>query len=79
MGNISRKRIKREFINDRFRRKQKTEINISQLYLDFIGVVRDLEKGVEIKISEHKLDLHNWTSRQDVIMKFKRTPPPENK
>ena len=60
-------------------RKQKTEINISQLYLDFKGVVWDLEKSIESKISEHKLELNNWTSRQDIIMKFKRTLPPDNK
>ena len=60
-------------------KKQKTEINISQLYLDFKGVVRDLEKGLEMKISEHNLELNNWTSRQDIIMKVKRTLPPENK
>lgn len=60
-------------------RKQKTEINMSQLYLDFKGVVQDLEKGLENKITEHKLELNNWTSRQDVIMKFKRTLPPEKK
>ena len=60
-------------------KKQKTEINISQLYLDFKGVVRDLEKGLEMKISEHNLELNNWTLRQDIIMKVKRTLPPENK
>ncbi|WP_108422787.1 hypothetical protein [Flagellimonas amoyensis] len=60
-------------------RKQKTEINISQLYLDFKRVVQDLEKGLENKISEQKLELNNWTSRQDVILKFKRTLPPKNK
>ncbi|WP_405246675.1 hypothetical protein [Cellulophaga sp. Asnod2-G02] len=60
-------------------RKQKTEINISQLYVDFKEVVQDLEKGLENKINEHKLELNNWTSRQDVIMKFKRTLPPEKK
>ncbi|MCK0137417.1 hypothetical protein [Arenibacter sp. S6351L] len=52
-------------------KKQKTEINISQLYLDFKGVVNDLEKGLERKISELNLELSDWASRQDIIIKFK--------
>ncbi|WP_281542760.1 hypothetical protein [Maribacter aestuarii] len=58
-------------------KKQKTEINISQLYLDFKGVVKDLETGLEKKISEHNLELNNWASTQDIILKVKRTIPPE--
>lgn len=60
-------------------KKQKSEINISQLYLDFEKVVSNLEKGLEKKFSENGLKLKNWTSCQDVIMKFKRTLPTEDK
>lgn len=56
-------------------RKKQTEINISQLYLDFQKVVYNLEKELEIKISENKSVLNDWSSRQDVILKIKRNLP----
>ncbi len=55
--------------------KRETEINISQLYLDFKEIIGKIEKRLENEISENKLELINWTSQQDIIMKIKRTLP----
>ncbi|MGN7513718.1 MAG: hypothetical protein ACTHOM_05040 [Allomuricauda sp.] len=56
-------------------RKQETEINISQLNFDFIEIVRKIEKELEKQIAQNGMERNNWTSRQDIIMKFKRSKP----
>lgn len=58
-------------------RKQQTEINISQLFLDFKEVVQNLENTLENEISKNNLGLNDWSLKQDVVLKIKRTLPTE--
>ncbi|VXA93487.1 hypothetical protein [Maribacter litoralis] len=56
-------------------RNKKMDINLSEVYKDIIEVVKNLEEEIAEKVEKNNHQLVDWKSRQDVLLRIKRTIP----
>ena len=47
------------------------EINLSQFYINLKQVVETLEEDLERQFSNQKVELQDWKSRRDILLRFK--------